>query len=330
MIYWIRTSRTYLNSWRIVCDNLVRGFKNMKQDVSNDPIMPKEEFVEIWCDAPENIRWSHESIFNIMYTLSEARSFATNSRDTIINNAKKADLIICPSNSATIAFVESPIDKPIVVIPFGVDTEKFKYKTRQWNGIFTFLLAGVAQIRKGTWLALEAFHKISRQMPASRMIIWSSTVQPIWSDLIDIYKHPKITFSTDKLESACDIYYDAHVLISPHLSEGFGMTIPEAMSTGMPCIVSRCSAPLDFFSSKAGWFIEMSDYYMPISDSLPMVNGSWRLPDIASLAEKMLYAYRHRRNCRAKGKWASQYINESLTWDITAKNILSNVSGRRN
>jgi len=90
----------------------------------------------------------------------------------------------------------------------------------------------------------------------------------------------------------------------------------------MPVIMSRCSAPREFFSTDYGWFVEMSEDYAAVEQCLVNTKGFWRLPNIQSLAKCMLEAYENRLECNAKGDAAAKYIRQSLTWDHTANGII--------
>ena len=118
------------------------------------------------------------------------------------------------------------------------------------------------------------------------------------------------------------MYSIHHVLVSPHLAEGWGLCVTEAMMSGMSCLVSRCSAPREYFDSKYGWWIEMSEDYVPVDRSLTNTPGFWRLPDIQSLVELYKYANAHREECAKKGSFASDYVLENFTWRHTARKIV--------
>jgi glycosyltransferase involved in cell wall biosynthesis len=133
--------------------------------------------------------------------------------------------------------------------------------------------------------------------------------------------HPKIDFICEMKESSIELYEKHHIYVSPHLSEGFGLMPIEAMATGMPCLVSRCSSPREYFDKKYGWWIEMSEEYAPVFQCLPETNSYWRLPDIKSLASVMRKSYDNKIESANRGILASSYVRENLTWDICVTKI---------
>jgi glycosyltransferase involved in cell wall biosynthesis len=224
----------------------------------------------------------------------------------------RADLIVCPSLSATQAFNELPLEAPIVVVPFGVDIDEFPWVERDWTGQLSFLHAGVTQFRKGSWMVPEAFvAAFAEDVGGVRLTIASPRASPMFVQLKAEYgNHRSIDFKLGLEESASTIYNTHHIYVSPHLSEGFGLMIPEAMATGMPAIVARC----DY-----GWWIEMSEDYVRVCECLPETSGFWRLPDLDSLVAVMREAYEDREKCALRSQNASAYVQSSLTWDHTCR-----------
>ncbi len=328
MKLWLRLHGFEPCSWLFVWQNLAKTFVEIGTDVQDimDPQEP-ENCVEVWWGDPQFWTWSGLPVMaRIAIALSEARSIRTGGRESVIHNLRESDLIICPSEAATTAFREAPIDVPIKVIPFGVSPQQFRYVDRGWAdwSQLKFLHAGVTQFRKGSWLVPEAFIKAFKEGNGVSLTICSPKVSPMYTQLkLEYEKHPNISFDSE-LKKSANVWYEAHdVYVSPHLSEGFGLCIPEAMATGMPCLVARCSAPREWFDAKYGWWIEMSEIYGPVDACLPDTSGFWRLPDVESLATVMLQAYENRSECEAKGLAASRFVLGNLTWGHTCRRILA-------
>uniref|UniRef100_A0A6M3KDM2 Putative glycosyltransferase n=1 Tax=viral metagenome TaxID=1070528 RepID=A0A6M3KDM2_9ZZZZ len=304
------------------------AFRNLGVELAAE-IAPDDvgDFVEVWWGDPQYWQWSRIAPkARIALVLSEARSVLAQGRERAIGNVQKADLVICPSQSAAAAWLEAPIDAPIEIAPFGVASERFPYCERDWSKktAFTFLHAGVTQFRKGSWMVPEAFIKAFKRKDNARLIVACPRDSEMFTELQQEYgNHKQMVFDHKRQDDILYWYKQAHVYVSPHLSEGFGLMIPEAMATGMPCIVSRCSAPREFFDRKYGAWIEMSENYAPVTPCLPDTQGFWRLPDIDSLGEQMREAFRKRAEWYEKGKLASEYVHTNLTWKQSAQRILS-------
>jgi glycosyltransferase involved in cell wall biosynthesis len=276
-----------------------------------------EEYIELWWGDARHWSWSDAPVKGrVGYTLSEHRSIYQ--KEKAMPNLQRCELLITPCLMAAQAFRELPLDIPLEIVPFGVDPDQLAYRKRNWNEILNFLLLGVAQFRKGTWLGVEVFRK---QKDVSLSVV-SYTDSPMFYKLKNEYQGADNISFYGKEAEIKNVYEKHHILVSPHLAEGWSLTIPEALATGMPAIVSRCSAPLDYFSQRYGWWSEMSENYAPVEACLPGVHGSWRLPDVGDLAEKMQYVSSHRQECFQKGLQGSEFVLRNLSWKQTAQKLM--------
>ena len=330
MKIWLRVNSFQICSWTTVWNYLRAALIDLGYDIPSDPFnFPSEwrpeDTIEVWWGDPAGWEWSKKKVaLRVAMCLSEARSLLKEGRERAIGNVSKADMILCPSHWASNAYRELPVTAPIHILPFGADPKEFPLVKRDWNRTLKFLLMGNTQYRKGSWLAPEAFVKAFRRGEDVKLTIACFTGRnKMFKDLEREYgNHPNIDFIPEMKESAMELYENHHILVHPHLSEGFGLMIPEAMSTGMCCLVSRCTAPLDYFSHEYGYWIEMSEFYSPVAKCLADTGGMWRIPDVNSLSDRMLYAHRHRKECEARGSLAHVYVKTSLTWEHTANGMI--------
>ena len=328
MKLWLRTHAYHQCSWSVVWKHLGDGLKDaghtVYDDHANSPDEPSK-CIEIWWGNPAEWQWSGKNVAGtIGIAIAEARSIVALNRNDAIENVKQCDLLICPSEWSATAYRESPANVPVRVIWFGYDPKEMYPVNRDWDGTLKFLLAGATQFRKGTWLGIEGFIAAFGRFSNAELYIWSSVHTPDLELLQKEYgSHKKIFFQENKLKSSFDKFKEMHIMVSPHLSEGFGLMIPEAMATGMPCMVARCSSPMEYFSNNCGWWIEMSELYAPVSDCLDNTGGTWRLPDVKSIAEIMKYVNKNRDVCKRKGIAAASYAGAHLTWSNTANGIIS-------
>ena len=56
--------------------------------------------------------------------------------------------------------------------------------------------------------------------------------------------------STEELR---ELYNSAHAFILPTSGEGWGLTLTEAMATGLPCTWTHWSGPVDYADNKTGY-----------------------------------------------------------------------------
>ncbi|MBC8460846.1 MAG: glycosyltransferase family 4 protein [Deltaproteobacteria bacterium] len=330
MKLWFRTPGFEECSWTYVWRELFQAFKKLGHEVPSDPFVTPsdvEDYIELWWGDPRDWDWSGLPVkIKAGVALTEARSILTEGRQKVFENIRECSVLFCPTRSALTGFEEAPIDDvDFHIVPLGVNDSRYVYINRKWDKTLKFLLVGHSQFRKGSWLAPEAFITAFNLEDDVQLTIacLSGDKSPMFNELRAEYgRYPQINFDPKLKKTLISLYQEHHILLSPHLSEGFGLCIPEAMATGMPCIVSRCSAPREFFSKDYGWWIEMSEYYAPVRNCLPDTAGFWRIPDINSLAEMMRYANDNREECEKKGMAASKFVLNNLTWKMTARRMV--------
>jgi glycosyltransferase involved in cell wall biosynthesis len=107
----------------------------------------------------------------------------------------------------------------------------------------------------------------------------------------------------NSLVGFCDCY------VSLHRSEGFGLTIAEAMSLGKPAIATGYSGNVDFMTDDNSYLVGWKpalvgrDRFFPPDDR-------WSEPDIEDGARLMRYVYEHQDEARNKGARAERDIRE--------------------
>ena len=96
--------------------------------------------------------------------------------------------------------------------------------------------------------------------------------------LIDGYLDPSLK---DVLIASCDCY------VSLHRSEGFGITLAEAMLLGRPVIGTGYSGPEDYLSEETGYPIRYRMVPIGEGQSPYPADGHWADPDVEHAAEVM-------------------------------------------
>lgn len=102
--------------------------------------------------------------------------------------------------------------------------------------------------------------------------------------------------------ATCDCY------VSPHRSEGFGLTPAEAMLLGRPVIATNYGGTLDFTTPENAYLID----YEPVAvgpDAAPYpASAMWADPDVEQLAATMRHVFEHPDEARRRGERAREDI----------------------
>jgi glycosyltransferase involved in cell wall biosynthesis len=180
--------------------------------------------------------------------------------------AGKSIVIVTPSNWLAAKARESQLFRSmeVVVIPNGIDTNKFKPKTQKANqnqgkknSEISVLLCGAQNLkdsRKGYDLFIQAIEMVDFEC-----LLVTFGPKPDW-----IINNPKvkqqhlgILHSEDQL---IDAYRMADVFICPSREDNLPNTVLEAMACGTPCVGFNTGGLSDLVDHKVnGWLAEPFD-----------------------------------------------------------------------
>ena len=106
------------------------------------------------------------------------------------------------------------------------------------------------------------------------------------------------------------LFSDADCYVSLHRSEGFGLTIAEAMALGKPAIATAYSGNLEFMTNETSYLVPYVDGEVP-ADCEPYRKGArWAEPDLQAAARMMRHVFTHQDEAVAVGERARAQIAE--------------------
>jgi glycosyltransferase involved in cell wall biosynthesis len=115
------------------------------------------------------------------------------------------------------------------------------------------------------------------------------------------------------LINAADCY------LSPHRSEGFGLTILEAMRLGKPAIATGYSAPLDFMTPENSYAIECKLVPLGRKYGPYPPHAVWAEPDVAHAARLIREVVEHRDEAAARGARARADVERDRNPAVTGR-----------
>lgn len=174
------------------------------------------------------------------------------------------DLLICNTKKHLKAF---DWHKGARYIPWGTDTNTFcppaTISETDMRTVRLFHSCGMNPKRKGTDLLLRALEKIKNKN--FKLIIHTQTslrkFYPDLTELIDRYEsHGKLVV-IERTVTAPGLYYMGDVYVYPSRLEGIGLTIAEAVSSGLGLIVPDCGPMNEFIQPSFGKAVAVETYY---------------------------------------------------------------------
>jgi glycosyltransferase involved in cell wall biosynthesis len=126
------------------------------------------------------------------------------------------------------------------------------------------------------------------------------------------------------LPGLVDLYHMAHAFLLPSMGEGFGLTLAEAMSTGLPCIYTPWSGPRDFADATTGYpvkwrFTKVASVVRRVfvdgrEESIPQHSSLAASAEIGDIVRKMEQIYFNYDEALRRGVKAAERIRKDFTW----------------
>ena len=189
---------------------------------------------------------------------------------------EKADAILVPSNTAAKTFIKEGISETkLFVTRLGVDPMGFNTKRLGSHGPVTKVISvGAVGIRKGSARLIRAISGITGHAELH-------LIGPIETGFNSVLRRlslvnvrlvgpvPRTRIST--------IYEQADIFCLPSIEEGFGMTVLEAMASGLPVVVSDNVGAADIVEEGRTGFV------FPVNDEVALAD---RLQELICDPEK--------------------------------------------
>jgi glycosyltransferase involved in cell wall biosynthesis len=245
--------------------------------------------------------------------------------------------VIVPSQFCKEIF-QKKLTVPVEVAPLGVNPEVYPFVKRTPSNVFTFLMAGMLHYRKGAEFAVRAFKDEFGPNEDVRLILKTrKSMLDLGAETAD---DPRIQIVDGDYtrEQMLDLYHAADCFIACSRGEASGLTPREAMSTGVPAIVTnwgglqeiadpRYTYPLDIVGLNQAP-IECSSYSLGITQGQSI--GEFSVPSVAHLRQLMREAYENPEQNLAKGKAASDWVKTNWSYDTCATQWLEAIERLHN
>jgi glycosyltransferase involved in cell wall biosynthesis len=154
-----------------------------------------------------------------------------------------ADYLLCPSDFVRKTFVDAGYSEAKLLRHiYGVDPAVYfpPATSRTAAAGLTMLIVGVAAVRKGQHIALEAWLRSSAAENGKLLIVGGFV--PSYRDRLEsLLAHPSVEVLGHR-NDVPDLMRKSDVLLLPSLEEGFGLVCTEAMATGcVPLVSDACT-----------------------------------------------------------------------------------------
>lgn len=245
-------------------------------------------------------------------------------------------------------FKTSGVEKPIGVVPHGINMDDFK-------NITPFPIAGVdpdayvfydifqwterkhpLALIKAYWYEFNENDNVALVLKTYRSSYDEAEKEAIRLTLkrvkmvtpMDYY--PPIYFLSNMLseEEMCGLHARGDCYVSLDRGEGFGLSPFTAGACGNPIIVTGYGGAREYAKENNSYLVDYMltpVFGMPWS---PWYRGDqlWAEPDILHAARLMREAYSNQEESKKRGRTLKKYISENLTWDHIGQRIIEEIN----
>ena len=260
---------------------------------------------------------------NVLYMAWETDTLPEGQREGIA----RADVVIVTASFLLNVVREAFPNKPIYLCHEGVDTEFYGFRQREKpvGSPFRFLWLGAPNARKGWELVMQAWRAFQGD---GRVELYLKTTVTNRFE-----RHRNVIFDSRNFEPQrlTSLYHSAHAFLFPSFGEGFGLTMAEAMSTGLPVAYTpwssltdladaTCAYPLSYRLIPA-WATPNGGLSTETRPPEEAVRTHLAQAEPGHLAERMVWIFQHYPRAVRKGERAARRVRERFTWKHTGRRL---------
>lgn len=238
-------------------------------------------------------------------SLLDKRRYNHNFIERSYKEIKYANYYLCPSSFVEKSLIKLNVQPDnIFKVPYGVDTDFFKYQRRMVNhDTLKFVFVGRVEAAKGIYYLFEALRKANRNIElhmAGNVLVDSKYIPS------NVVCHGFVDQNI-----LLDILYGADVLIMTSLWEGLSLSVLEGMATGLPVICNENTGYKGIITNYENGIVLDELTINKVADALCWFDDNRELiPSMGIKASQLASCY----------TWTSYYENiNQVMIDITSK-----------
>ena len=220
--------------------------------------------------------------------------------EKINQNIRDSDYVGCLSNFQKQNYIKEGIllENKSIIIPMGVDTSVF-YPQSQKKDKFVVIGVGNNFVIKGFKYLIEAFNNLN--LKNSELWLVGDLDRSLISKIVKL-KYNNLIYNNIKEFDLPNFYNKSSIFCLPTLTEGAPAVIPQAMSCGLPILVTKnCQGPEVIDDNQNGFIIDEKNS--------------------KSIEDKILYLYNNPQIRDKMGISAAKFARNNLSFDIIAENL---------
>ena len=258
----------------------IQQAEKINQSIENVNLIPTDSpALKIWHQFDLLTRPGNGKYFTLPFfevdTFNEKEKFHLNFVDEIIVSCSWAKRVI----------KNAGIDKPIHIVPMGVDDNIFTPTSIQsTDDKYVFLTIGKWEKRKAHDTILHCFNQAFNQ--SDNVELWMATSNPFltpeeekfWLNIVDqspLRDKIKVFPRLPNHQAIAELIGYSHCGIYISRGEGWNMELLESMSMGKPVIVSNYAAHTQYCTEDNSFLVDMPDTELAIDNKFFFGQSNW-------------------------------------------------------
>ena len=246
------------------------------------------------------------------------------------------DVVWVPTHWGRSVLIDNGIPaNKVHVVPEGVDANLFAPIERAPQCRFRFLCVGKWEERKGIVALIESFlaefsseEEVELVLHCYNPYVYHFSLENEILRKAGNRSSQILASSPTGQQEMVQLYNSADAFVLPTRAEGWGLPILEAMSCGLPVIVTNYSGPTDYLTEQIAYPIpieKLVHVYDPVFFADGAALGEWAQPDLSALKTLMRHVYENRAEAKRKGNLARAAVLAQWTWHHAALKALASI-----
>lgn len=260
-------------------------------------------------NAPRKVAWTMFETDRI----PDGRTEAFGDWAALINEHAERLVVPCKHNAEL--FARCGVERPITVLPYGLDADIWPYTERPERDTFTIVQYGDLTSRKGPQEAAQAFQLAFPNEQNVRLVLKTQGhVLSQAARYLQEFRDPRISVVSETWSRAqlVQFLHRADCFIWLSRGEGFGLPPLQAALTGLPVVMTTHTGMAEYHRPQ--FFYGVRDAGM----STAPLGGQWYDPDVEHAAQQLRKVYEDRKTALKRAKSAATYVRKNFSLEAFA------------
>ena len=309
------------------------GYGRLSRAIHDNAILNKDSNLRVFFGHPADHKKRNDKDINVFFTMFEADKIPDN---WVENINLFADYVIVPSQFCLNVFAKSGVTKPMIKLNLFIDGQEI-YDKQTKPFIFAHQNSFVEGAQKGYDLVMRAFLNVFHNVPESQVMLLLKGRSYRWANdtyYLNMAKDEKkikvILEDMDEKTMEEEFWKKIDCFVYPSRGEGFGLPPLEAMSRGIPTILTNAHSHTEFsrFGLPVGIKGTTKAYY--VGRIWDYGIGQWVEPDIKDVESWMWEVFNNQEKYKIQARENAKIVQELFNMEVFLNKLKGILEGIKN